>query len=967
MTDSPYVDAYLGALAAMTRLGKPRDLNALAAAQAELLDADIAIEDELLRRHLETAGLNDSLRSELLTTTAKWDNAPEPDWAEGTTPNTPARREVITRLLKFGDETAALFNEKCSIAGVPKPTVIAQEWAPWYTDDIRKRRTYYWRNYEEYLATRKGWSPEARASLDIATDRVVERLADPTQPESYKAKGLVAGYVQSGKTANFTGVVAKAIDVGYRLVIVLTGTTDILRAQTQRRLDMELVGRENILGGADEDDPVATHGLDYQDDRDWIERRFLEHGISPRLAGRPNIHRLTTQRGDYKSLSQGIIALDFPRRDEGKPIYDPDNLFTTDARLAVVKKNSRVLDKLVVDLKRSAARMEDLPVLLVDDESDQASVNTSNPKKWKEDRKERTAINRLIAQLLSMLPRAQYVGYTATPFANVFVDPSDAEDIFPNDFLISLPRTPGYMGPEDFHDLDSTIPDDALDYANSNRKAHVRFLPDEMPADHSDLRAAMDTFVLAGAIKLYREATGDETFRHHTMLVHEHAHTIVHREQADRIRKVWEESGYYTSTAHERLRTLFEDDVLPVMHARSDGRPVPSDYARLAPHIGEVLARVGSSGNPVLVVNSDKIEGENLDFDRQAVWRILVGGNKLARGFTVEGLTVSYYRRQTKQGATLMQMGRWFGYRKGYRDLVRLYITDDMYEAFEAVCLDEKYFRDQLDRYAELVDGKPQITPAQVPPLVAQHLPGLRPDAPNKMYNAKLTERRSPGFGVEPTAYPVKGELLAANVETFAPLFAAANGDIHTFKTPANRDFQARVGIVSHGVMLRTLEDLIWGDGDNFAPDLAWLRRLNSGDIHDWAVIFPQLGIRNPSRLLIGSGPFSLHHRDRRRPPYFGALSDPKHRAAADCIAGVPQVVDDEQARTLLRPRRGALLVYPVIERDPSGHQDGEADIRQVVMTFRVTAPTTADRLNRPFVTFVTKNSLRATDAIVDK
>jgi hypothetical protein len=964
---SSYTEAYITALAAMAKLGRPHDLNGMAADQSKWIDPSLVIDDDVLRRHLEDAGLNDPLRSELRTSTARWDAAVGPAWAEGTPPNTSARRDVITRHLKLGEATATLLNEKCTVAGVLVPTVIAREWTQWYTDAVRTQRSYYWKNYEDYLATKKRWDSDARASLDVATDRVVERLTDPTQPAAYKAKGLVVGYVQSGKTANFTGVLAKAIDAGYRLVIVLTGTTDILRAQTQRRLDMELVGRENILAGIDEDDPLATDGLDYQGEHDWTARRFLEHGSLPRHAGRPNIHRLTTQRGDYKSLRQGIIALDFPRRDEGRPIYDPENLFSTDARLAVVKKNASVLTRLVTDLRRSAARIEDLPVLIVDDESDQASVNTSNPKKWQEDQKHRTAINRLIAQLLAMLPRAQYVGYTATPFANVFIDPSDAEDIFPNDFLISLPRTPGYMGPADFHDLDTTLAEQELDEENSNRKAHVRVIPADLPVDHHDLRDAMDAFLLAGAVKLYREAAGKGPFKHHTMLVHENMKTAVHRDQADRIQALWNASGYYSSTAHERLRELFDRDTLPVMRARGGDLPIPPDYAALAPYVAETVARVGRTGNPVLVVNSDKIEGEDLDFDHQSVWRILVGGNKLARGFTVEGLTVSYYRRLTKQGATLMQMGRWFGYRKGYRDLVRLYVTQELYTAFEAICRDEEYFRNQLKRYSEPVDGKPQITPAQVPPLVAQHLPWLKPDAPNKMYNARLTERRSPGIGVEPTAYPETPELLAANVETFRPLLDAINNHERTFRSSRTSEFRALCGIAPHRTVLDVLGSLTWADSDNFAPDLSWLRTLKDTSVADWAIIFPQLGQRSPRRRILGAESFSLHHRERRRPPYFGAISDPKHRPAADCIAGSPQQLGDREALSLYRPTRGAILVYPIIERDPvSGQPTDTIDARGVVMAFRITAPATAHDGDKRLVTFMTKDSRHASDAIVD-
>ena len=157
--------------------------------------------------------------------------------------------------------------------------------------------------------------------------------------------------------------------------------------------------------------------------------------------------------------------------------------------------------------------------------------------------------------------------------------------------------------------------------------------------------------------------------------------------------------------------------------------------------------------DPVLIVNSDKDiqdQQEALDFDKGRVWRILVGGTKLSRGFTVEGLTVSYFRRKAGQADTLMQAGRWFGFREGYRDLVRLYIRRDhkvdLYEAFEALLLDEEAFRDELGKYAGLdEDGKPIVEPRQIPPLVSQHLPWLKPTARNKMFNAVVKARASVG------------------------------------------------------------------------------------------------------------------------------------------------------------------------------------------------------------------------------
>lgn len=406
----------------------------------------------------------------------------------------------------------------------------------------------------------------------------------------------------------------------------------------------------------------------------------------------------------------------------------------------VVKKNKSVLTKLVKDLKQIHGLLGELPVLIIDDESDQASVNTSNPKRWEKGRAERTAINSLISQLLELLPRAQYVGYTATPFANVFIDPSDVEDIFPTDFLISLPRPAGYMGVQDFHDLDKPVSNGERTCADSRELAHVRGIHD---ASNDRLQEAMDAFVLSGAMKLFRAADGtpEAPFRHHTMLVHESVKKDDHAELALRINSMWHEAGYASMAGHDRLAALFADDFSRVSEAHAGGLPTPSSYDELRPYVSRARQLIGQGGRPVIVVNGDSdryFEQLGLDFDRTPrVWKILVGGTKLSRGFTVEGLTVTYYRRTTQQADTLMQMGRWFGFRPGYRDLVRLYIgrneplgksgTVDLYEAFEAICRDEEDFRGQLARYAELIDGKPQLTPAQIPPLVSQHLPGSGP------------------------------------------------------------------------------------------------------------------------------------------------------------------------------------------------------------------------------------------------
>jgi hypothetical protein len=779
------------------------------------------------------------------------------------------------------------------------------------------------------------------------------------------------GYVQSGKTANFTGVVAKAVDAGYRLIIVLTGTTDLLRGQTQRRLDKELAGYENLMRGIDKDDHEALLTVDYAADPDWDQ--FVRHGALPSTLGVSDVYRLTTHAGDYKSLKQGISSLDFERFDPAQPLYAPINLHRVPTRIAIVKKNKTVLTKLVADLKRITAKLADIPALIIDDESDQASINTSDPKKVEQGRAKRTAINALISQLLELLPRGQYVGYTATPFANVFVDPSDAIDVFPRDFILALDRAPGYMGARDFHDLEPLPEDEIPTAANSNEKAFVRPVRDETAEDA--LQEALDMFVLTGAIKLYREKATSKAgrFKHHTMLVHESVKQADHRELADAIRDLWRTAGYYGAGGLRRLEALFEADVRPVMEARADDEPIPASFADVKPFVGEVVTRIeGSANDPVLIVNGDADAAkEDVDFDRRSLWRILLGGAKLSRGFTVEGLTVSYYRRVTKQADTLMQMGRWFGFRAGYKDLVRLYIQRgtafDLYDAFEAACRSEERFRAELERYAKVEDGIPAITPAQVPPLVAQHLGWLKPAASNKMYNARLVERRSPGERLEPVGYPKARDAVKANTETLLPLIQLASND-GSFTFPTTRGtggFPGPWGTIDHPSFVAMLKKLRWLPEDHFTADLTWLDGLTPEQIEDWVVILPQHAGKGPRAIIAGHGPLSVFRRKRRRDPLFGAISDPKHRWASDRIAGVG-THPDALADQLHQERRGALLIYPMVEHDSDNDVPADLDASDVVVALIFVAPESTGAPDGRLVQFVVKDATREDEPIVD-
>ncbi|HJX85707.1 MAG TPA: endonuclease, partial [Candidatus Angelobacter sp.] len=478
----------------------PKSLGKALSAISGLNDLDTAVTSDDFFDLLKGEDTNEPIAILFHERLASWDYASSPPWGEGSDRNTTLRRRAIYRTLSLTVDQQNLCDARFPYAPALDPPILIagsenSGWRPWYTPQRASARKFYWKSYFGYLRDTKHWEAKNLAALDESTNDVIARLTDPEQQVPYQSKGLVVGFVQSGKTANFTGVIARAADAGYRLFIVLAGTINILRDQTQRRIDKELIGTD------------MCQDEQYELDEDYSE--FVSHNGFPSERQAFDWERLTGSKEDFKRLKKGISALEFRRFDSSKPFFNPGNLHRDRAKLAVVKKNTTVLDKLIADLK-SVGRKVDLsavPALVIDDESDQASVNTVNAFQYRQrgklekERKARSETNNRIVTLLKTLPRAQYVGYTATPFANVFVDPEDAEDLFPSDFIVSLPRPEGYMGVREFYD---DVEPQKGDYS-SNQNAFVRFIegPDEKA---ENLVQAIDAFVLSGAIKLYRSS-----------------------------------------------------------------------------------------------------------------------------------------------------------------------------------------------------------------------------------------------------------------------------------------------------------------------------------------------------------------------------------------------------------------------------------------------------------------------------
>ncbi|MGU3435069.1 Z1 domain-containing protein [Actinomycetes bacterium M1A6_2h] len=910
----------------------------------------------------------------------RWDAEDSPDWAAGTTAKSRERRVHIYNRLGIPVEGHSILDE--AFPAQPGPVVIAAQrpWAPWYTSDRRMQRDFYWRAYKKVLKTK--FDGPTLGRLDEITNEVVSRLADPTRVEPYQSKGLVVGYVQSGKTANFTGVIAKAVDAGYRLVIVLTGTIELLRSQTQRRLDMELVGKQNI--GSDGD---------YFDDAEW-ETGFVDHELDPNISNDvPAIRRLTGQSFDFHSLGKGLPALTYEFVDHGLPLNDPKNLFASDIRIAVVKKNSIVLKKLVDDLRRIPTKLDQIPTLIIDDESDQASVNTLNPEKFAADSIERTAINGRIADLLEVMKRAQYIGYTATPFANVFVDPVDSESIFPKDFIVSLDRPGPYMGGRDFHDFEDDYQDENKSPSNSNEKAFVRDLIAGIDDDGRTIeqRQALDSFVLSGAIKCFRESRGAKPFRHHTMLVHESVKQAEHKAVAEEFRSLWKSGGYSQPSGLARLEKLWESDFRVVSAARPEaGVDSPGSFEDLDGFIGAAVDKIAQGTSPVIVVNGEAEKDyaqDALDFQGPGVWKILVGGAKLSRGFTVEGLTITYYTRRTPQADTLMQMGRWFGFRQGYRDLVRLFIGRnvpgpagkpfDMYEAFETIVKDEEEFRKELERFASRNEsGEPMVTPKDVPPMVFQSQPWLKPTSANKMYNAEQAYRGVGGEAFSFTMQPPRGPNGENNRRHFglvAPLLDALGEDPGEFNLVdargLPRPFAARYGIVDASTVYNLVSEFEWDKNWTFEPhQKAMESAIERKLLTDFVILLPQPKTRQPVQIADWPVPLPIVNRKRQDREYRTGFTGTavRERDAIEHIAGSKSKNGGALAESLRQKTRGALILVFASDPPSSRHfkkaLTGPVDPRDVATLFSYALPYAAEP--KPRIGFRVKTA--GAGAIVD-
>ena len=596
---------------------------------------------------------------------------------------------------------------------------------------------------------------------------------------------------------------------------------------------------------------------------------------------------------------------------------------------------------LVKDLKLIRTRLIDLPTLIIDDESDQAGLNTVDPRRVVVPGKERSKTNLRIVELLQLFPRGQYVGYTATPYANALVDPDDPEDLFPRDFIVSLDRPRGYMGVSDFFDPLTDFDDLQHDDYSQSEIAFIRRVEHALGADDEDLKRALRSYVLSGGVKLYRHSVDPqryktEHFKHHTMLIHTSERTLAHATLAERLKDLWDQCALNSPKGLDELSDLWDKDYAKVCAANGN-ELAPTAFGALIPHLSEAIKRIEKGQRFFLIVNSDKSEAP--DFSAAPVWKVVVGGNKLSRGYTIEGLTISYYRRVAGTADTLMQMGRWFGFRPGYQDLVRVFLgvkegrrgDSDLVALFKEVCRMEERFRDEIKRYVR-TPGAKRITPKEIPPLISVS-GSLPPTAGNKMFNAVLTSKNFGGRWSMLTLTPVKPAAMDENIKAISSLLVASTPlGRQELGGPSGKGKRTSADLL---LFETTTDDLVaflrsyhWLETDYKYPErpadcglqIEFLEKQKHG-IASWLVLAPQRKVSfGPTLDLKGVGSFAVKNRKRVEDRGFQVFGEPDHRAIAQFLAVVLSekpglAVANAATMPLQNAHRGIVLFYPVRER----------------------------------------------------
>lgn len=601
--------------------------------------------------------------------------------------------EEIVKVIKYFE---TLFSQEMGEGCLFK----TDKYIPWLDENKADINWFYWKRYEKHL-NKNGFSPNVTSTIDLVTSKILDNCQNPKDKDKWSRKGLVVGHVQSGKTANYTGVITKAADAGYKVIIVLAGILSALRSQTQERIDEGFIGRDSsrildVVKGM----KVVGVGLE----------RSIETARFP--------VSLTTS-DDFDTAAANRIQTSIDGFKE--PV------------VLVLKKNKSILNNVINWFKSNNLHLKDVPMLLIDDEADHASINTAK------EESDPTTINSKIRELIKLFDKNTYIGYTATPFANIFIDPDSSDDmrdddLFPRDFILNLDAPSNYIGPNKIFGKDSTlkIVREVYDCEDLIPMKHKKdFIPGSLP---ESLKEAISCFIITKAIRILRGQIG----KNNSMLVNISRFTDVQSHLKvliySHVSKLSDDIiNHYAKPELSALKNKSLQELKSVFD---------SEYSAVEFSWADVQSKLKKSIAPLKVIEVNaSIASEPLDYDKEKYPNgrtlIAVGGMSLSRGLTLEGLTVSYFMRNSQMYDTLQQQGRWFGYRPNFEDICRIYMSPEAISWY-------RHISDATDelRYEFSRMEKARMSPSQFGLSVRAHPDSLMVTARNKMRNGNKCIRR---------------------------------------------------------------------------------------------------------------------------------------------------------------------------------------------------------------------------------
>ena len=586
-----------------------------------------------------------------------------------------------TDLLEFkidvdSEEVSSIIeNNLLNIEIQPPKAFIGDGYHPWLDAASNEIKWNYKQRFFKYLLKKKHpWSPENAMKLDNMSDFILDHTANPKTDKYFNVRGLVMGDIQSGKTANYTALINKALDAGYKIIIILAGLTRELRNQTQKRIDYEVAGR--ITSGPKTGTNVGVG----------------EYTPTPSF----RVETLTCSDdekdyGDFKKFfTQHVLD---------------ENLNPV---IAIVKKNVSVLKHLYDFLSKSAEDCYEndklrIPVLIIDDEVDQASVDTKDGATMED----ASSINRCIRRIISKLNRSAYVGYTATPFANVFIDPDKENDLYPKDFILYMGASKGYCGIREYFGVDiEEDEDDTVDHSKDlfreikqdeylslyGRDAHRVQVDTDSTNITKSLKQAIQDYIIACAIKKSRDIDGPNSMLIHIARYKNPSNTLKPL-VVNYIGELYLNLTYDYKKEVKKYKNRWEEDFYQISKNRL-GKSFHDKWSEIEKYLLPTLESIRRDRIKVLNGDSGDVlnysQSENGDY-------IVIGGDKLSRGLTLEGLSVSYYWRKSKNYDSLLQMARWFGYRNGWIDVCRIYTSVQFMNDFITVGKVLEKFKSDID------------------------------------------------------------------------------------------------------------------------------------------------------------------------------------------------------------------------------------------------------------------------------